>query len=167
LSLAVLPSFEIIIEITEQIRDNRIMRVKHSLLSIPLILLFAISSCDSGGGNSCVELTGPNNFLLAFQGCPNDGIKQICNSFECVLTQQIGGAPLPPDALVVIDPSDCSRIDFCFNLDCDLRNDLGQVVGEVILTTEEILANNEFIGVSILNDRGPFDFSCTPVLPLN
>ncbi len=141
------------------------MKLKNLLLSIPLILVFSFAACDSGGDGSCIEMETDNNFLLAFQGCPNDGIKQICNSFDCVLTQQIGGIPAPPDALVTITPSDCSRIDFCFNLECDLRSDTGEIVGEVILTTEEILAGNEFIGVALLNGSGPFDFSCNIVLP--
>ena len=78
-----------------------------------------------------------------------------------MLTTQIGGIPAPPDALLEINPSDCSRVDFCFNLECDLRSETGEVVGE------EILASNEFIGVALLNGGGPFDFSCTPILPLN
>ena len=137
------------------------MQSKNPLLFIPMLLIFCFAACDSGGGNSCIELVDDNNFLLAFQECPNDGIKQICNSFDCVLTTQIGGIPAPPDALLEINPSDCSRVDFCFNLECDLRSETGEVVGE------EILASNEFIGVALLNGGGPFDFSCTPILPLN
>ncbi len=137
------------------------MRIKNSLFFVPLILLFVLSACDDEGNNSCVDLLVNNNFLLAFQECPNDGIKQVCNSFNCIFPPPPGS--LAPVVLAVINPSDCSRIDRCFNLVCDYRNSLtGEVVGEVFLTTEEILLNNEFVGVGSL---GFGDFSCSPILP--
>lgn len=140
---------------------------KFSIFMITLLLSFAVISCDGGGDNQCTELISNNNFLLVFQGCPNDGIKSVCNSFECELTSQIGGAPAPPDALIEINPADCRRLDRCFNLDCDLVSDTGEITGEVILTTFEILFGNAFEGTAVLNSSGQFDFTCNVILPEN
>jgi len=125
----------------------------------------SLAACDSGGSNQCTEIVTENNFMLAFQGCPNNGIKEVCNSFECEFIQQIGGPPAPPDAFAIIDPADCSRIDRCVNLDCDLRSDTGEIVGKVILSTSEILVGNSFVGFANLNGSGPFDFTCDIILP--
>lgn len=140
------------------------MKNKLPFLLIPLLLL-VFASCDSGGDNQCTELISNNNYLLVFQGCPNGGIKSVCNSFECELTSQIGGAPAPPDALIIVDPADCSRLDRCFNLECDLRNEMGEITGEVILTTFEILFGNAFEGTAALNGSGQFDSTCNVILP--
>lgn len=141
------------------------MKNRLHFLLIPLLLLI-FASCDGGGGdNQCTELISNNNYLLVFAGCPNDGIKSVCNSFECELTSQIGGAPAPPDALIIVDPVDCSRLDRCFNLECDLRNEMGEITGEVILTTFEILFGNAFEGTAVLNSSGQFNFTCNVILP--
>lgn len=141
------------------------MKSRFSIAIIALLLGFTISSCDGGGNNGCTELISNNNFMLVFQGCPNDGIKAVCNSFECELTSQIGGMPAPPDALIIVDPADCRRLDVCFNMKCDLRNDMGEITGEVILTTFEILFGNAFEGTAVLNSSGQFDFTCNVILP--
>lgn len=142
------------------------MKSRFSIAIIALLLGFAVTSCDSGGGgNQCTEIISNNNFMLAFAGCPNDAIKAVCNSFECEFTQQIGGPPAPPDFLAEINGMDCSRIDFCTNMDCDLLSDTGEVVGEVILSTLEILPGNSFTGFANLNGTGPLDFRCDVILP--
>lgn len=141
------------------------MANKFSLFIIALLLGLTITSCDGGGNNECTELISNNNFMLVFAGCPNDGIKAVCNSFECELTQQIGGPPPPLDPFIIVDPADCRRLDRCFNLDCDLRSDTGEVTGEVILTTFEILFGNAFEGTAVLNGSGQFDFTCNVILP--
>lgn len=141
------------------------MASRLSLLIAALFLCFAVASCDGGGNDGCTELISNNNFLLVFQGCPNDGIKSVCNSFECELTQQIGGPPAPPDPLIIVDPADCRRLDVCFNLKCDTRDEMGDITGEVILTTFEILFGNAFEGTAVLNGSGQFDFTCNVILP--
>lgn len=142
------------------------MKSKLLLLINILCFSFAVSSCDSGGGNKqCTELISNNNFMLAFAGCPNDAIKAVCNSFECTFTQQIGGPPAPPDFFAVINGMDCSRIDRCTNLDCDLLSDTGEVVGEVILSTLEILPGNSFTGFANVDGVAPLDFTCNIILP--
>lgn len=141
------------------------MRSRFSLLLIALFLTIAVAGCDSGGNDGCTEIINDNNFMLAFQGCPNNGIKEVCNSFACEFTQQIGGIPAPPDAFAEINGMDCSRIDRCTNLDCDLLDDQGQVVGEAIISTIEILVGNSFTGFANLNGSGPFDFTCDIILP--
>ena len=137
---------------------------KIPFLPIAVFLLFTISSCDSGGDNQCTEITNVNNFMLVYQGCPNNGIKAVCNSFVCEFTQQIGG-PLPPVDSAVINGEDCSRFDRCENLDCDLFSDIGEIEGDAILSTLEILEGNSFTGIANVNGVAPLDFTCDIILP--
>ena len=139
---------------------------KFTSLLVPLLLILLITACGGDSNNQCTEIETENNFLLIFQGCPNNGLKEVCNSFECTFTPQFGGNSPPPEFLAEINPRmDCSRIDRCVNLDCDLLSDTGEIVGEVILSTLEILPGNEFVGAANLNGTGPFDFTCSIILP--
>ncbi len=134
------------------------------LLIIPIVFLLSLTACDSGGNNQCTEITNVNNFMLAFAGCPNDAIKAVCNSFECEFTQQMGG-PLPPIDFSIINGEDCSRFDRCTNLDCDLFSDVGELEGEAIISTLEILPGNSFTGTANVNGVAPLDFTCDIILP--
>ncbi|MEM7009556.1 MAG: hypothetical protein AAF462_10520 [Thermodesulfobacteriota bacterium] len=143
------------------------MKLKSTVLIASFVVLFGLISCGGGGdGNQCTEIVSENNFMLAFAGCPNDAIKSVCNSFECTFTPQFGGDPPPPEFFAVIDTQmDCSRIDRCVNLDCDLRDENGAIVGNVILSTLEILPGNAFVGAADVNGASPFDFTCDIILP--
>jgi len=135
------------------------------LLIASLILSLAILSCDGGGnGGGCTEILGESNYMLAFQGCPNDGIKAVCNSFECEFIQQIGGPP-PPIDVAIINGETCSRFDLCNNLDCDLFSDTGEPEDSAIISTLEILQGNSFTGTANVNGVAPLDFVCNIILP--
>ena len=95
---------------------------------------------------------------------PNDGIKAVCNSFECEFIQQIGGPP-PPIEVATINGETCSRFDRCFNLDCDLFLDTGDTQGSAIISTLEILQGNSFTGTANVNGVAPLDFVCDIILP--
>ena len=140
------------------------MKTKFSIVLIAILIGFAVASCDSGGGIQCTDITTENNFMLAFAGCPNDAIKAVCNSFECEFIQQVGGPP-PPIDFAVLNGEDCSRFDRCNNLDCDLFSDTGQILGEAIISTLEILPGNSFTGTANVNGVAPLDFQCDIILP--
>ena len=95
---------------------------------------------------------------------PNDGIKAVCNLFECEFIQQIGGPP-PPIEVATINGETCSRFDRCFNLDCDLFLDTGDTQGSAIISTLEILQGNSFTGTANVNGVAPLDFVCDIILP--
>lgn len=114
-----------------------------------LLLLGAAFLISRGGEEDCVELENENNFLLIFQGCPTDGIKQVYNNFECIFTSEPANAG-PPDVLITISPDDCSRLDPCNNLECDIRSEeTGEISGAAILTVNHILMNNSFTGPAV------------------
>lgn len=141
------------------------MKSRLSLILTALLLGFAVSSCDGGGDSgSCTEITNENNFMLTFQGCPNDGIKAVCNSFECDFIQPTGDVP-PPLEIAVINGQTCSRFDLCNNLDCDLFSVTGEPEGSAIISTLEILPGNSFTGTANVNGVAPLDFVCNIVLP--
>jgi hypothetical protein len=140
------------------------MRNRFSIFIIVLTICVALTACDSGGDNQCTEITTVNNFMLIYQGCPNNGIKEVCNSFVCEFTQQLGG-PLPPVDTAIINGEDCSRFDRCENLDCDLFSDIGEIEGDAILSTLEILEGNSFTGIANVNGVAPLDFTCDIILP--
>ena len=129
-----------------------------------LLLLGAAFLISCGGEDGCVELENENNFLLIFQGCPTDGIKQVCNDFECLFTSGTGN-PGPPDLALIINPAECSRLGPCINLECDVRSEeTGEIVGEVIFSVDQLLEANVFIGGAIINGSGGFEYTCSPVL---
>ena len=135
------------------------MENRLSFLLVPLLLVL-LASCGGDSNNQCTEIETENNFLLIFQGCPNNGLKEVCNSFECTFTPQFGGVPPPPELFIVINPrEDCSRIDRCVNLDCVVD------AGEILLSTLEFLPGNVAVGAANINGTGPYDFTCDIILP--
>lgn len=136
------------------------MDIKMSFLIFPLLLLIILGACGGDSNNQCTLIENESNFLLIFQGCPNDGLKEVCNSFECTFTPQFGGNPPPPELFIVINPrEDCSRIDRCVNLDCVVD------AGEILLSTLEFLPGNVAVGAANINGTGPYDFTCDIILP--
>ena len=130
---------------------------------IPILLIVMLLGCSGDGNNECTLIETESNFLLLFQACPNDGLKEVCNSFDCTFTPRFGGDPPPPELFAIINPrEECTRLDRCINLDCELN---GEITGQVILTTQEFLFGNEVVGVANINGQAPYDFTCSIILP--
>lgn len=135
------------------------MESKLSFL-IPLVLILTLVACGGDSNNQCTLIETENNFLLLFQGCPNEGLKEVCNSFDCVFTPQFMDNPPPPELFIAINPrEDCSRIDRCVNMDCVVDE------GEILLSTLEFLPGNVAVGTANVNGLGPYDFTCSIILP--
>jgi hypothetical protein len=68
-----------------------------SIRSLGIIFIAALlfSACDGGSGDNCVSIEDDPDFLFGFETCPTDGLRMVCNKYDCVLSVPIGDPPCP------------------------------------------------------------------------
>jgi hypothetical protein len=75
-----------------------------------LLLALDLWGCDSGGGGgTCVDLAEDPSFVFDFSDCPTDGLKQVCNRYEC---------SKEGDLVATVRPRGCKPQD-CFIMGCN------------------------------------------------
>ncbi|MGB7291167.1 MAG: hypothetical protein WBD99_03230 [Thermodesulfobacteriota bacterium] len=118
-----------------------------------LILALVLWGCDGEGGGTCVDLAEDPSFVFDFSECRTDGLKQVCNRYEC---------GKEGDLLGTVRPRGC-RAKSCDVMFCDRVVQDGSTFRGGF-TVGEVFEDSSFLGTLTVRDVVYGGVTCSPIL---